>query len=96
MAEIYLLKRVGGAAERKFLVGTKPLSEIAELFGVMSRKDVIPDNWLTVVVAVEQDEADGAEFEAGEYRATIDPHQAMRHCGAGFANLLGARFVQMG
>ena len=97
MARIYLLKRETDVEYRDFDLGEKPLREIIGPFGFRpeDREPAMPDHIdpeepLVVVVSVGEDEAKETGFEAGYYRAAIDPHRAIRHCGMGLADILGA------
>ena len=96
MASIYLAKRELENGRRTFHLGDKPLDEIIGQFGVrpedhesipFERSE--PDQLLDVIVAIGEDEIEGTGFKAGYYRATISPHQAMRHCGLGLSDILG-------
>jgi hypothetical protein len=99
MAGIYLSTRSGNTQRRHFRLGEKPLSEIVEPFGVRpeNRVPTMPvepgddsDLSLIVIVSIEEAEAQGTEFERGDYRARIAPHLAMRHCGGSLSAILGS------
>jgi hypothetical protein len=91
MAAIYLSKCDPNSARRDFHLGDRPLSEIAQPFGVKPKdcRSAMPEEPLAVVVSVREEEARGTEFSAGYYRAAIAPHSAMRHCGIGLSDILG-------
>jgi hypothetical protein len=98
MAGIYLSKCEGDFGRRDFHLADRPLSEIAGRFGFgpEDREPTMPEhagpeNRLFVMVSVPEYEAEGTKFEAGYYRAAIDPHEALRDCGVGLAAILGQR-----
>ena len=98
MAGIYLSKCETENGRRDFHLGDIPLSEIAGQFGVRPEdheptiaEQREPLDRLLVVVSVGEGEAEGTEFQPGYYRAAIPPHHAMRHCGIGLSDILGAR-----
>ena len=97
MAGIYLSKCEAEFGRRDFHLGDRPLSEIAGRFGFTpaDREAAMPEHGeperpLFVVVSVPEEEAEGTAFQAGYYRAAITPHHAMRHCGIGLSEILGA------
>ena len=97
MARIYLLKRDTDVDYREFYLGEKAFCDIVGQFGFMpeDREAAMADHIdtekpLVVIVSVGEDEARETGYEAGYYRAAIDPHRAIRHCGMGLADILGA------
>src|SRR5436189_6073397 len=97
MARIYLLKRDTDDDYREFYLGEKAFCNIVGQFGFMpeDREAAMADHIdtekpLVVIVSVGEDEARETGYEAGYYRAAIDPHRAIRHCGMGLADILGA------
>jgi hypothetical protein len=102
MAGIYLAKAEAELGSCSFHLGDRPLSEIVGQFGVKPEdrepampEALQPEEPLLVVISVPEDEAEGTAFEAGYYRAAITPHRAMRHCGIGLSDILGAGLAPM-
>src|SRR5438132_11942856 len=97
MAGIYLLKCGPANIRRDFHLGDKSLSEIVGRFGIRPEdcesrmpEYIEADDFLFVIVFVQEEETDGTEFQAGYYRAAIATHHAMRQCGIGLSDILGS------
>src|SRR5262245_41510362 len=96
MAGIFLSKCEPESGRRVFHLGDQPLTEVIGKFGVTPEQfelampaQISSKESLSVIVSVAKEEIEGTEFEAGYYRATIAPHQAMRNCGVGLSDILG-------